>query len=213
MRVVLLQDRPCRSVPEWHHVFVTDILPAVETVARIRFRSLPACEQEEGLAEAVASAMIFFVRLLRRGKNPARFAARLAKVAVLRVLAGRLTGTSDNSLDVLSRYGRQRRGFKVESLDARHQSPRGAWQEIVVEDRRSSPAETAASRIDVGEWLAGMTSRHRAIAESLAAGYRTEEVARQFGLSPGRISQFRREFERSWQRFQMQADESQTAAI
>src|SRR5665213_1107447 len=201
MSAVLVEDRACHSVPCWHDEFLTSILPAVEAVARARFRRLTACEREESTAEATVTAMIFFVRLVRRGKNPAVFAGRLAQVAVLRVLAGRLVSTPDNNGDVLSRYARQRRGFQVDSLDARQQAPSGIWQEIIIEDRRSTPAETAACRIDVGEWLAGMTIRRRAIAELLAAGYRTEEVAEKFSLSPARISQLRREFEASWRAF------------
>ena len=212
MTAVLVEDRACHSVPGWHDEFLTHILPAVETVARIRFRGLPACEQEEGLAEATAGAMICFVRLMRRGKNPTMFAGRLALVAVLRVLAGRLTSTPDNNGDVLSRYARSQRGFTVDSLDDRQQSARGEWQEIMVEDGKTTPAEIAISRIDFSAWLAGMTTRRRAIAESLAAGYRTDEVAEKFSVSPGRISQLRREFETSWLKFQQQADEWPTVA-
>jgi hypothetical protein len=201
MNAVLVEDRPCHSVPGWHDEFLTHILPAVETIARIRFRGLPACEQEEGLAEAVAGAMICFVRLVRRGKNPAVFAGRLAQVAVFRVLAGRLTGTSDNSFDVLSRHARRRRGFTVGPLPDSTQAE-SEWEEILTENGRCTPADLAASRIDFSAWLDSMTGRRRKIAQSLAAGYQTVEVAREFHLSPGRVSQLRRELEVSWNAFQ-----------
>ncbi len=212
MSAIVVEDRACHSVPGWHDEFLTHILPAVEAIARSRFRSLPAVEREEGTAEATACAMVFFVRLVRRGKNPTVFAGRLAQVAVLRVLAGRLVSTPDNNGDVLSRFARRLRGIQVESLDACRQAPSGVWQEIVIEDRRSTPAETAACRIDVGEWLAGMTSRRRELAEMLAAGHTTAEAAAKFRLSPARISQLRREFEASWRAFQQQADERLAAA-
>jgi DNA-binding transcriptional regulator YiaG len=57
-----------------------------------------------------------------------------------------------------------------------------------------------------------MTDSRQAIAESLAAGYRTDEVAEKFSLSPARIAQLRREFEASWRAFQQQADEWQETA-
>jgi hypothetical protein len=211
MSGILVEDRVSHSVAGWHDEFLKNVLPAVEAVARIRFRCLPACEFEESMAESVATAVIFFVRLIKQGKNPTAFAGRLGQVAVLRVLAGRLTSTSDNSKDVLSRYARLRRGFAIHSLDAPQHSARGEWQEIVVEDGKTTPAEIAASRIDFGAWLAGMTSRRRAIAELLAAGYRTEEVAQKFSLSPARISQLRREFEASWLEFQREAGEREMA--
>ena len=40
------------------------------------------------------------------------------------------------------------------------------------------------------------------IAEALAVGSTTGEVARRFNLSSGRVSQLRQEFHRSWQEFQ-----------
>jgi hypothetical protein len=127
MTAVLVEDRACHSVPGWHDELLTNILPAIEAVARSRFRSLPAVEREEGQAVAIDTAMVFFVRLVSRGKNPTEFAGRLAQVAVLRVLAGRLVSTPDNNGDVLSRYAKRLRGFQVESLDARQQTPTRVW--------------------------------------------------------------------------------------
>lgn len=194
----------------WQDDFLTHLLPRVKTHARFRFRNLPMYEREEAEAEAVAVALVFFVRLVERGKNPSVFALRIARVAVLRVTSGRLVGSRERSRDVLSRLARQRRGFVVESLSG-SQQVEGEWREMVVEDRTSTPADIAASRLDFAAWLGQMKRRRRQIAETLAAGYRTEEVAQQFRLSPGRVSQIRREFEASWRKFQ-QDREKQTAA-
>ncbi len=103
---------------------------------------------------------------------------------------------------MLSRLARQRRGFQVESLDAGEPRGQNGWQAILVEDRKCTPAETAAARIDVGNWLNGMTNRRRQIAEMLAAGHSTAEAAARFRVSAGRISQLRREFQDSWEAFQ-----------
>jgi len=197
--------------PTWQDEFLAHLLPRVEAVARVRFRSLPEFEREEALAEATATAMLFFVRLIERGKTPTAFAGRLAQVSVFRVMAGRLASCPDNSGDVLSRYARRRRGFTVERLPDSTQAE-SEWEEILVETGRCTPADIAISRIDFSAWLDGMPLRRRAIAEALGAGYRTDEVARQFSLSPARISQLRREFEDSWRAFQQQADELQAAA-
>ena len=163
---------------------------------------MPRVEQEEATAEAVAGALVNFVRLIKRGRKPHEFASRLARFAVLRVLAGRLSSCPDRNRDVLSRLGRQRRGISVQSLDSDKILTRNGWQEILIEDGRSTPAEVAASRIDLSAWLSSMTARYRRIAEALAAGDKTYEVAAKFKLSAGRVSQLRREFEISWQKFQ-----------
>ena len=82
--------------------------------------------------------------------------------------------------------------------------PVWGWGQGVIPwpDPHTGPAETAAARIDVGEWFGTLSSRNREIAESLAVGERTGDVARRFRVSQGRISQKRREYLESWQEFQ-----------
>ena len=64
-----------------------------------------------------------------------------------------------------------------------------------------SPADVAASRIDFPAWLATLSHRNRRIALRLAAGDAAGSVAQRFGISPGRISQLRRELAEAWQAF------------
>ena len=125
--------------PAWQDDFLDHLLPKVKTHARFRFRDLPRCEREEAEADTVAVALVFFVRLLARGKNPSAFAVRIAKIAVLRVKEGRIVGTGERSRDVMSRLARQRRGFQVASLNRDENQADAGWQEIIVEDRRSTP--------------------------------------------------------------------------
>ena len=72
----------------------------------------------------------------------------------------------------------------------------------MAEDRHWTPADTAAARMDVSAWLATLPARTRELAERLALGESTQNAARMFGISSGRVSQLRRELERGWQRFQ-----------
>ncbi len=69
---------------------------------------------------------------------------------------------------------------------------------MLVEDRRSTPADIAASRIDFEDWLSQLPRRQRAIAELLATGESTKLVARHFGVTPGRVSQLRQQLHGSW---------------
>ena len=59
-----------------------------------------------------------------------------------------------------------------------------------------------AFRVDFEDWLASLPARDRRVAELLATGEMTQEVARMVGISPGRVSQLRRELAESWQEFQ-----------
>ena len=71
-----------------------------------------------------------------------------------------------------------------------------------MEDKRATPAEIAACRIDFAEWLRRLTVRLRKIALALAAGEMTKGAAERFGLSPARISQLREGLKKSWEVFQ-----------
>ena len=105
-----------------------------------------------------------------------------------------------NINDVGSRSCQQRHMIKLERLGRRRRDAEG-WREIVVEDKTAGPAEIAATRIDFDEWLGRLSTRKREIAETLALGETTGKTARRFAMSPGRVSQLRRELMDSWQTF------------
>jgi FixJ family two-component response regulator len=77
-----------------------------------------------------------------------------------------------------------------------------AWQEAADEDTRNAPvSEIVAFRCDFADWLKSLRRRERQIAESLALGNRTSDVAGRFNVSAGRVSQLRRELAESWRAF------------
>jgi hypothetical protein len=61
--------------------------------------------------------------------------------------------------------------------------------------------EQAAFRIDFPVWRCTRTERDRRVIDALMAGGRTRDVSQMFGLSPGRVSQLRRDFLEDWRRF------------
>jgi DNA-binding NarL/FixJ family response regulator len=115
-----------------------------------------------------------------------------------------------NSNEVLSRYAQERRGFRVERL---HQAASDrAWREVLVEDPRATPADVALTRIDFENWLATLSPRQRTLANSLAEGHTVTELAAQFRLSVGRVSQLRRELAESWDTFHGGSSQGRPAA-
>jgi hypothetical protein len=60
----------------------------------------------------------------------------------------------------------------------------------------------ACSRLDVSRWLETLAPRDRRLAETLAMGESTGKAAKKFRISPGRISQMRRQLCIDWQAFQ-----------
>ena len=105
-----------------------------------------------------------------------------------------------NLHDVTSTHCQRRKGTVVLSLDTTQ--CRDEWKEAAVEDRKAGPAAIAALRIDFAEWLGSLPRAKRRIAETLATSETTKRTARRFRVTPGRISQLRRELRESWEAFQ-----------
>ena len=181
------------------------LLPLIHEQARHAFRSERPERREELIAEVVANCWVAFVRLIDRGLDDVIYATPLAQYAIRQTRDGRKVGSSLNIKDVSSEYAQRRQGFTVDSLD-RFDQKTGEWREILVEDRQAGPAETAAARIDIGEWFASLPRRKRHVAASLATGEATKTAARKHRISAGRISQMRREFQESWVEFQGELD-------
>jgi hypothetical protein len=140
-------------------------------------------------------------RLAELQKLDLAYPSVLAHFAVSQVKDGRKLGCPLNIHDVLSPYCQQRKNVKVERLDHFNEEENG-WRQAVVIDTRSSPVpEIVAFRCDFSDWLASLPRRDCHIAESLAVGNRTSEVAKQFDVSDCRISQLRRELAESWREF------------
>jgi hypothetical protein len=177
------------------------MLPAITRVARQSFAGLDPEAKEEATAEVIAMSYMMFVSLVEQGRESLAYPSVLAMYGVRRVKIGRMAATPQNCKDVASTYCQLTKGVSVERLD-RFDKEDNAWQEVVVQDKHATPADVAAARIDIGEWLKSLPRRTRKIATTLAKGESTGKAAKQFGLSAGRISQMRRELAESWGEFQ-----------
>ena len=198
------------SVPAWHATFL-EMLPAIRRQARIAFRHLDPEGRDEAVQEVVAHAVVAIKALYDRGTPELAYPSVLAMHGIKRVKIGRKAATKMNVRDISSEYCRLSKGVQLERLD-KFDAGEGCWCEVLVEDKHAGPAETAAARIDVGDWMETLPSRDQKIAEALGVGERTGDVARRFGLSLGRISQKRREFLESWQGFQGENGSAQGAS-
>jgi hypothetical protein len=188
-----------------------EILPRIHLQAKRAFACLGVEAKEELVDEVIASAFCVYKRLVDQGKDHVAHPTTLAANAIRHVRSGRCVGTRLNKADISSRYAQRLCGIVMHSVDSPSYRD-GAWREILVEDPNAGPAETAAARIDVSDWLAQLGRRRSRIAEMLARGETTADVARQLDLSPGRISQLRQELKRSWISFQGDSDNAYALA-
>jgi hypothetical protein len=163
------------------------------------FRAELPHQKEELIQETTAVCWFLFIRLIRRGKDPAEFASVLGGYAVRRVRSGRKLTGAEKSQEVLSRWSQNRLGFKVRSLS--DGAAEDSWQESLRGNSRSSVVDQAAFRVDFPRWLRRQSPRNRRIIREMVRGERTQNLARIFQVSPGRISQLRRQLHASWQDF------------
>jgi len=200
--MIAIANRPQRkaSHPRWQIRFL-EMLPAIRRQAQYCFRKLPPEIREELVQETLANCYVACCRLAQRKKLAIARPSPLARFAVAQIRAGRRVGSQLNVQDILSPQSRRVHGLTIERLD-QPDGQTGIWNQLVLEDRQAGPAETAAARMDLAAWFGTLSQRNRRIARSLALGEPTSVVARQFGLSPGRISQLRGWFRMHWGRFQ-----------
>ena len=143
------------------------MLPVVRRHAKIAFRHLDPEAREEAVQEVVCNACCAVARLAELGKLEPGLpdcAGPLRRGAGPRWPQGGLPP------ELQGRFERntcqRRKEITVERLD-RYDREADEWQEILVEDRHVGPAETAAARIDVGDWMETLPPRDRQIAEAL----------------------------------------------
>ncbi|MFZ5830830.1 MAG: hypothetical protein ACOY3P_12115 [Planctomycetota bacterium] len=208
------------------HADFLAILPAIERHARLALRHLPPEAREDACSAVLAAVLVAYVRLVERGRGALAYPPVLVRYALRHLRAGRRVGTPVRSHDVLSASAQRRGGFRVLSLDRLAESGAevivkcgggeglpstshaadagdGSWKESLVADRRAAlVAAVAAFRIDFDAWLKQLAPPKRRSAELLAIGHSTGAVASRLNLTPGRISQLRRELHASWQAFQ-----------
>lgn len=145
------------------------------------FRNFP--DREDRIADAISIAWQFALTA-----GPDATPGSIRRYAIRRVRCGTFRG-SERSIE--------------------HQHPRrrqpARRSAFAIEDFASvgdDPAVLTQVKLDFVAWFATLTPFKRAVARRLAAGFRTEEVARFVGKTEGRISQIRRELLVSWRECQ-----------
>jgi hypothetical protein len=125
------------TTPDCNDRFV-EMLPTIRKFATYAFRRMRAWLREELITEAIANAFVAFKKLVQRGKADLAYATVLARYAVKQIRDNRRVGASLSSEDVMHPKAQRSRRFVVIPLQRQIE---GGWQDLVVEDRRSTPAD------------------------------------------------------------------------
>jgi len=176
--------------PEQRQHFVDKLLPTIRKIARRRWRPSYG-DPRDFEANVVALAWKGYFACLRNGND--RYTAHtLGEYALKQVRSGR-TVHQDSDRSVQGAKGRKR-GLRV--------SLRGALEQYV--DPRQDPSEIVAYRLDVPAWIKSLSRPLRRTARAIIRAGRDArglDIARGLGISPGRLSQRRRELLESWKRY------------
>jgi hypothetical protein len=218
---------PASKTQEDLQVAFLHLLRRLEWHACIYFRHV-ACPatRDDRIADTVALAWRWFVRLNERGKSIDQFVLAFIFLVARAVKSGRRVTGQAKSKDVMSPLAQQRHGFQVEPLptstrtghEELYGTPGGqrlhdVFEERLVDHVRTPPDEQAMFRIDFAAWLESLTPRERHIIEAMAGNEHTLDISKAFGVTPGWISQMRREFWADWERFCGDGAEDGQAAV
>ena len=173
-----------------------------EMHARIYFRHIRCWfRKDDFIAETIALAWKWFRRLAQKGKDATDFASVLASYAARAVNFGRRVYGQMKAKDVLNEQSQQRHGFYVGKIPDFSTLDTNPLQEALIDNTRSPVPEQVQFRLDFPAWLRTRTQRDRRIIGDMMIGQRTLDLSKKYGISPGRVSQVRREFHDDWQRF------------
>ncbi len=167
----------------------------------------------------------WFLHLDEQGKDPGDFVKAFTTLLARAVNSGRRLAGTARAKDVMNPATQRRHRFTVEplpaSLSVRHEHLYGlvhgqqlhdAYEERLRDNTITPVPEQVQFRIDWPAWLATLTGRERLIIRAMARNERTLDLSKRFELSPGRISQMRREFHDGWTRFCGERDQAASAS-
>lgn len=175
------------------------ILPIIRRHAQIYFRNLPCLDtREDRIAETIALAWRWFLRLSEQGKDASQFPMAFAILVALSVRSGRRLAGSERARDAMSPVAQRRGSFGMERLGDCEMLNRAPFQDALADNTQTPPDEQAMFRIDFRAWRSSHGERDRRIIDALMIGERTLDVSRKHGISPARVSQKRRQFRNRW---------------
>jgi len=186
-----------------HNAFTTYIYPAVLAWARKSFR-----RDEDAVAEAVALAWKWSVRLHDKGRDPVAFRSNIAQYAVRAVKSGRKVAGMITAKDAMNPLAWQRAGFTVQrfpehgSIELRDDHPLTL---ALADHRNADVADHVAFKIDWPTFLAQQNERYQKLVELFTVGESNKSVAKQLGVSQGRCTQIRQALRDRWNELQGEA--------
>lgn len=163
-------------------------LPVMRRYARMSFRHLGQDLCDEAISNTVALAWKHWCRLNERDRagEPGILKA-IAWYSIRQSKAGRRIDSAGKPRDPLALRVYGKANFEP-------------WNLEDYVGKETPVPEQVSFRMDVPAFLSTLPKRNRNLALDLSTGMSTTEAAKKYGVTPGRISQFRREFKTMFDR-------------
>jgi hypothetical protein len=189
------------SIDTLRSLFVS-VLPRIENHARVYFRHTRCWHRKEDrVRETIAVCWKWFLRLFERGKDPTQFISAMASLAARHVHGGRRLCTQDKAGDAMSPAAQQKHGFLICKLPDQSTLTENPLSDALQDNTQTEVPEQVSFRIDFPAWLDTHSDRNRSLIKEMMLSRGTNELARRFRLTPGRVSQMRQQFEEDWALF------------
>jgi hypothetical protein len=190
------------SDAQLQQLFLAAMMPRLASHADVCLAGVRCSQERADLrAEMFALGWEWFVRLAQHGKKPDTFPTAIATFAGRAVKSGRRLSGQLSAKDVLSPVAQRRHGFTVGPLPEFTTANGDVIDEALHDNTQTPPAEQAAFRVDFPAWVGRRSDRDRRLIREMMVGERTRDIAAGVGLTPGRVSQLRREFRDDWSAF------------
>lgn len=174
--------------------------PGIERVLRKAFGGMRDRDQADELTQAARCLAFGMVRrLVVRDRIDRLFPGAIAWYAVRQARCGRdLTGIKRHARLAITSPSLNQVAREDEGLGCRRPGDHLDPMTLIIDTQGREPCEEVAFREAWNRWMNGMSRGKAKIYRMLAIGERTQDVAATTGMTPGRISQLRREAWCEW---------------
>jgi hypothetical protein len=165
--------------------------PEFQNKARRYFSDYKPEAKDEAIANSLFLTWHHFTALVTKGKADDRLLTTAFYFSMRQTRAGRMMRTVKHGhFRELFDHARKGGDAIVTGMDL-----------DAYVNQRTSVLDTVAFRIDTQAWLDSLTEHQRSRAIDLAEGRKTSECAERWGVSEAAVSLYRRQLNRSYERF------------
>lgn len=181
-----------------------EALPRLRRHAYVHSRGIrDPGRRDDFIATSLGRGWQHWLQCYRDSKDPSQFVSAIADYAVRATRAGRRVDHQESAGDVMSPVAQRSKGFTLQSLPDTENGVDDNEAIDALADPSATPPGIRASLggFDFAAFIDSLGPRNGALALDMAKGERTDDLARMYCITPGRVSQLRESFADKWRKF------------